>query len=274
MPSTPSRPVIVITGASAGIGRAAAVELAPRAEIVLVGRDQGRLDEALAAVTAAGGRDAAAYRCDFADLGGVRDLAAVLHATYERVDVLAGNAGILAAKAHRTVDGFELTMQVNHLAGFLLANLLRDRLTGGRVITTTSAAHVGGRLDPETFDVPVKYRRWKAYADSKQANILFTREAARRWGPEVLTAAFHPGAVRSRFGDENALFRFAKRLPGFISPEAGAKTLVWLATAAPGDFTSGGYYVRGKRHAPSAAASDDETAHALWENGLKATGLR
>jgi len=274
MPSTPSRPVIVITGASAGVGRAAAVALAPRAEIVLVGRDQTRLDDALAAVAAAGGEDAAAYRCDFADLSAVRDLAAVLHATYEHVDVLACNAGVLATKAHETVDGFELTMQVNHLAGFLLANLLRDRLTGGRVITTSSAAHRGARLDPGTFGVPAAYRRWNAYAESKQANVLFTREAARRWGPEVLTAAFHPGAVRSRFGDDNGLFRFVKRLPGFISPEAGAKTLVWLATAAPGDFTSGGYYVRGKRHSPSSAASDDETAHALWEAGLKATGLR
>ncbi|HEY1175961.1 MAG TPA: SDR family NAD(P)-dependent oxidoreductase [Phytomonospora sp.] len=274
MPSTPSRPVIVITGASAGIGRAAAVELAPRAEIVLVGRDRERLDEALAAVVAAGGHDAAAYRCDFAELAAVRDLAAVLHATYERVDVLASNAGVLVGKATPTVDGFELTVQVNHLAGFLLANLLRDRLTGGRVITTTSAAHVGGRIDPAALGVPAKYRRWKAYADSKQANILFTREAARRWGPEVLTAAFHPGAVRSRFGDDNGLFRLAKRLPGFASPETGAKTLVWLATAAPGDFTSGGYYVRGKRHSTSAAASDDEVAHELWEAGAKATGLR
>ncbi|MEV0650291.1 SDR family NAD(P)-dependent oxidoreductase [Phytomonospora sp. NPDC050363] len=273
MPSTPSRSVIVVTGASAGIGRAAAVALAPDAEIVLVGRDRGRLDDALAEVRAAGGHDAAAYRSDFAALSDVRDLAAVLHHTYERIDVLANNAGLISGKGIETVDGYELTLQVNHLAGFLLANLLRDRLTGGRIITTSSAVHAGGRIDPAHFTLAPKYRKWRSYAESKQANILFTREAARRWGPEVLTAAFHPGAVRSRFGEETGLFRLAKRMPGFISPEAGARTLVWLATAAPGDFTSGGYYVRGKRHSPSSAASDDKVAHALWDASARATGI-
>lgn len=265
------RPVFVITGASAGIGRAAAVALAPQGKVVLVGRDEHRLGEALDAVRAAGGADAEAHRCDFADLGDVRELAARLRGL-ERVDVLANNAGLLAQTAESTVDGFEMTMQVNHLAGFLLAHLLRDALSGGRLVTTSSALHSQGRLDPRDFTVGDRFARWRAYADSKQANVLFTREAARRW-PDITPSCFHPGAVRSRFGDDNGLFRLAKRMPGFfVSPESGADTLVWLATT-DASVARGGYYVRRRLRAPAGRSADDELAKRLWDLGAQTLAL-
>ncbi|GLZ81884.1 short-chain dehydrogenase [Actinorhabdospora filicis] len=265
------RPVFVITGASAGIGRAAAVALAPIGQVVLVGRDERRLHDALDAVRAAGGADAVAHRCDFADLGDVGELAVKLR-ELDRVDVLANNAGLLATSASTTVDGFETTMQVNHLAGFLLAHLLRDRLSGGRLITTTSAMHVQGRLDPPVFTTRDRFSRWRAYADSKQANVHFTREAARRW-PDITPACFHPGAVRSRFGDENGLFRLVKKMPGFfVSPESGADTLVWLATTDDA-VTRGGYYVRRRLRRPGGKAGDDALAKRLWDRGAETLAL-
>lgn len=265
------RPVFVITGASAGIGRAAAVALAPEGRVILVGRDENRLAEALDAVRRAGGADAEAHRCDFADLGDVRGLAVELR-KLDRLDVLANNAGALAMTAQKTVNGFETTMQVNHLAGFLLASLLREKLSGGRLITTSSAMHVSGRLNPPSFAVPDGFSRWRAYADSKLANVLFTREAARRW-PDITSACFHPGAVRSRFGDENMLFKLVKRVPGFfVSPETGADTLVWLATTdAP--VTSGAYYGRRRVRRPSGPGRDDALAKRLWEHSANTLAL-
>ena len=272
MGNDPRRPVIVVTGASAGIGRAAALALAPKADLALVGRDRGRLDAALEAVREAGSPNAQAFQADYARLDDVRDLAAALRERYERIDVLANNAGLIAMERTETVDGYESTIQVNHLAGFLLANLLRDRLEGGRVITTSSDAHRAGRLEMDGFEGPPKFGKWRLYANSKQANILFAREAARRW-PDVYSATFHPGTVRSNFGDDSGLFRFAKKLPFFISPEQGADTLVWLATTDVSELTPGGYYIKRALKQPHEASANDRYAASLWDSSLGAVGL-
>src|SRR5215813_2606903 len=197
---------VVVTGSSSGIGLAAAVELARRGwTLAIVGRHPDRLSQALNRVraaigTGADGRSASsraeavtAYECDFNELKQVRELAVSLRSTYQRIDVLANNAGGLLPGS--TVDGFPAMMQANHLAHFLLSHELREQLRGGRIINTASDAHTSGRLDPADPWKMGSLMPMGDYGNAKQANILFTVEAARRW-PEITSTAFHPGVVR------------------------------------------------------------------------------
>jgi NAD(P)-dependent dehydrogenase (short-subunit alcohol dehydrogenase family) len=268
--------VAVVTGASSGIGLAASLELARRGwAVALVGRDARRLDAALSAVrSAATGPAPVAHRCDFARLADVRRLAAELAEAYPRVDLLANNAGGAFSKRKSTSDGHELTIQVNHLAPFLLSNLLRDRLAGGRLVGTASAAYRGGALDPtDLAGANRRYRILGAYGSAKQANIMFAAEAARRW-PDVLTASYHPGVVRTRFGGENRLVAlYFKYYPGLRTPAKGAETLVWLATTDPAELTSGGYYHDKRLVLPSAKLVNDDLAERLWKASAAAVGL-
>jgi NAD(P)-dependent dehydrogenase (short-subunit alcohol dehydrogenase family) len=162
------------------------------------------------------------------------------------------------------VDGFELTVQVNHLAPFLLTNLLHDRLVGGRVIHTASDAHRMGHLDPADLNSPGRYRTFPVYGAAKQATILFAAESARRW-PDIGSFSYHPGIVRTRFGRHSVVVStFYKLMPGLRTPVQGADTLVWLAGAPLADLENGGYYQDRKRRTPSRAASDPAAATALW----------
>lgn len=268
---------VVVTGASSGIGLAAAEEFARRgARVVLVGRDRGRLDAAVAAVRAVAAVDAqpAGYAADFASLGEVRALAGALREEYPTIDVLANNAGGVYPKRVVTRDGHELTIQANHLAPFLLTALLRDRLAGGRMIATASDAHRAGRLDPDDLEgARLRYQPFVAYGSSKQANILFAAEAARRW-PEIHSFSYHPGVVRTRFGrDSGVVSMFYRMAPGLLTPAKGADTLVWLATAPLTDLVDGGYYVKRRRRRPNATAADPTIAAKLWEVSERAVGL-
>jgi NAD(P)-dependent dehydrogenase (short-subunit alcohol dehydrogenase family) len=271
------RRVVVVTGASSGIGLAAAREFARRGDqVVLVGRDQRRLSAASAAVRDAsgGGLGPAVHQVDFAVLDEVRALAKVLRAAYPAIHVLANNAGGVVHRRQITVDGLELTMQANHLAGFLLANLLRDRLTGGRVVVTSSAVHANGRLSmADLRGERPGYRPLRAYAASKQANILFAAEAARRW-PDVLTVSYHPGVVRTRFGNGNAMYTIFYRVaPLLRTPDQGADTLLWLAEAPADEMANGGYYQRRRLRIPARQARDQRVAEQLWAASCQAVGL-
>jgi NAD(P)-dependent dehydrogenase (short-subunit alcohol dehydrogenase family) len=264
---------VVITGASSGIGRAAAVELARRGhEVVLVGRDPARLTAAGQDVREVSGAAPALFRADFAVLDDVRRLADGLRAAYDRIDVLANNAGAIVVRPVTTVDGFELTIQANHLAPFLLTHLLHDRV--GRVVTTASDAHRRGALDPDHLSGPSGgYRAMRMYGASKQANILFASEAARRW-PNLVSVSFHPGVVRTRFFADSRLVSLGMRLAPFMrTPERGADTLVWLTTEAASDLVNGGYYVDRRLRRPAAHAVDPELAARLWAASCKAVGL-
>jgi len=268
---------IVVTGANSGIGLAAAKAFARGgARVVLVGRDQTRLDDALALVSSLSPNPAAApaaFRADFAILDEVRKLAAALNDAYPSIDVLANNAGGSFARRTTTVDGFELTIQVNHLAPFLLTNLLRARLAGGRIINTASDAHSVGRLDPANLNYAGRFRTFPVYGASKQANILFAAELARRW-PEINAYSYHPGVVRTRFGRESIVVStFYKVMPGLRTPTEGADTMVWLAGTALTELEDGGYYVDRRRRSPSAAAADPAKADALWSASEAAVGL-
>lgn len=259
---------IIITGASDGIGAAAARELSLAGDqVVIVGRSQAKT----AAIAADLGADF--YVADFADLAQVRALAAELLERYPRIDVLANNAGGIMGARETTVDGHEKTFQVNHLAPFLLTSLLMDRLVQSRasVIQTSSAANsLFGNIDLDDLDAEQKYSANTAYGDAKLANILVTMELHRRYRDRgISTAAFHPGVVATSFAAAStSLMRLVyttplKRL--LLTPEQGADTLVWLATTRPGtDWRSGGYYEKRSIAGANRQAYDPELAAGLW----------
>ena len=272
--------VCVVTGATSGIGKAAAAALARQgAQVVLVGRDRGRAEAAATEIGAASTVPPKVEIADLTSMDQVRALAGRL-ASLERIDVLINNAGLVLGERRVTQDGFEHVFAVNHLAPFLLTNLLLPKLTGSapaRVVTVTSDAHSAASLDLDDPSLEHGWNSWRSYANSKLANILFTRELARRLdGTGVTANCAHPGVVRTGFGRESRpLLRFGLTLarPFLLSPERGADTIVYLASSPDVAGETGGYYVKRQRREPSAAARDDAAARKLWDISEKLTGL-
>jgi NAD(P)-dependent dehydrogenase (short-subunit alcohol dehydrogenase family) len=266
--------VALVTGASSGIGLAAALGLAGQGvHVLLAGRDPDRLHAAAEKVRKAGGRNPESYRADFTRLDDVRELADKVRREHHRIDVLANNAGGIVMKPTRTPAGYETMIQVNHLAGFLLGNLLREELRGGRMINTSSDSYRDGRLDPADLNgTNGKFHPGGAYGASKQANILFAQEASRRW-PDIFSASFHPGQVRTRFGSGSAVGLFFRFAPFLKSPARGADTLVWLASAPRDQLAPGAYYIKRAVREPQEHATDPELAAGLWDASLDAVGL-
>jgi NAD(P)-dependent dehydrogenase (short-subunit alcohol dehydrogenase family) len=262
---------IVITGASDGIGAAAARQLhADGLRVVVVGRSPRKTK------AVADGLGVDSFVADFSRLDEVRRLAAELDAAYPTIDVLANNAGGIFGDRAKTVDGFEKTFQVNHLAPFLLTQLLTDKLIASKasVIQTSSvAARMVGGIDMDDLEHDDDFNPQRAYGTAKLENILFTVELDRRYGDQgIAAAAFHPGAVATNFAVESdSWFRHLYNNPvgrAFMtSPAKGADQLVWLAEGTPGeDWQPGTYYEKrqpAKRNNPQAL--DPELARWLWE---------
>jgi NAD(P)-dependent dehydrogenase (short-subunit alcohol dehydrogenase family) len=263
---------IVVTGASDGIGAAAARNLAKAGERIVV---VGRSPEKTAAVAADLGADY--FVCDFAELAQVRELATALRERYPRIDVLVNNAGGIMRGHELTVDGHEKTFQVNHLAPFLLTTELLDILTASRatIINTSSAANGFGRLDLADLNSERSYSTNRAYGTAKLANILFTAELQNRYGKDgIAAAAFHPGVVATNFAaDSTSWFRHAYKtvLNRFLlSAEQGADTLVWLATSTPGrDWVPGAFYVKRALAKANKQAYDAGLARDFWDRSLE-----
>jgi NAD(P)-dependent dehydrogenase (short-subunit alcohol dehydrogenase family) len=234
--------VVVITGATSGIGRIAAEALAAQgARIVLVARDEARAESVVARL-----REVApqvAHRAHIGDLLSLADTKRVgdrIAAEESRIDVLINNAGNIFARRALTADGMERTFALNHMAYFLLTHQLRDRLVASapaRIVNTASAAHRGNVLDFGDLQMEKRYRPLTAYGRSKLANILFTRELARHLaGTGVTTNCLHPGFVATRFGQrEGGVFAAMVSLSMVFAskPERGAKTIVHLAASPP-----------------------------------------
>ena len=274
-----ARRTIVITGASDGIGAAAARRLRPTgANVVVVGRSENKT----AAVAAE--LDADYFVADFSDLSQVRALADKIRSEYPRIDVLANNAGGMFTQIHETADGHEITFQVNYLAPFLLTTQLLEVLVDSRatvVNTTSSSQRLVPRVRITNLENTAVRRPSIAYALSKLAIVLFTRELHRRYHPSGLSAAtFHPGYVNSNFGDASGsrFLSFMKyHVPLTVrftaTADEGADQLVWLATSKPGvDWTSGEYYSKHKIAKVNRAAYDPQLARELWNRTLAKLG--
>ncbi|UUO02021.1 SDR family NAD(P)-dependent oxidoreductase [Mycolicibacterium novocastrense] len=261
---------IVITGASDGVGRAAAQVLASRGHTtVIVGRSREKTEAVAAEV------GAPHHCCDFDSLDDVRGLAAELLNRYDKIDVLCNNAGLQLSGARQlTRDGYERTLQVNHLAPALLTRLLLDRLIESKaaVIATSSSAARLVQLHVADLNGEKRFRPLHAYSETKLANVLFTRELHRRYRSAGLAAAsFEPGSVASNFAsDSTAVMRavFHSPLRKLLrTPEQGADTLVWLADSAPGVDWPSGEHFRKRRVAKTHRAADDvELRKVLWQH--------
>jgi NAD(P)-dependent dehydrogenase (short-subunit alcohol dehydrogenase family) len=268
---------VLLTGATRGIGQAAAVQLAKEgAEVALVGRDAERVTAvAREARAAGGGAPVHEHVADLMLMADVRTLAAEVSERYEHIDVLANNAGALFASRKLTEEGFEQTFALDHLSPFLLTNLLRDRLAGGHVVTTASDAHKSGRLDLDDLQSEKSYAAMRVYGTAKLCNILFTRELARR-APELHANCFHPGVVRTGFGkNDNGIWKVLTTLgsPFFRSPSRGARSLVWLSLSDEAAGLTGEYVQDEKVLQPSGQARDEILAEGLWEHSAQLVGL-
>ena len=267
-----SSKTIVITGASDGIGAAAARRLHQDGHRVVV---VGRSPQKTRAVADEIGADF--FVADFTRLDEVRKLAAELTAAYPAIDVLANNAGGVFGDRTKTVDGFELTFQINHLAPFLLTQLLMDTLITSRatVIQTSSvAARTSRQLDLDDLDHDRNFDPIRVYGAAKLENILFTKELHRRYHDRGISAvAFHPGNVRTSFGttSESRLIKFITTNPVtrsllLITPEQGADQLVWFAEGRPGvDWKPATYYAKRKPARTNPQAGDAALARGLWD---------
>jgi NAD(P)-dependent dehydrogenase (short-subunit alcohol dehydrogenase family) len=274
--------VVVITGATSGIGEVAAQRLADMgARIVLVARDETRGEAALTRLRSAD--KSLSHSIHYGDLSRISEmqrLAVEIAAAEPRIDVLINNAGAMFGSRQRTEDNLELTFATNHMAYFVLTLGLRERLLASspaRIVNTASDAHKGRVLDFEDLQSTKGYAALNVYGRSKLCNILFTRELSRRWRERGVTVnCLHPGFVATRFGDGSGGFlssavRLAKTFA--ISPEKGAQTIVYLASSPDVASVSGEYFYKCRPATPTAEARDDAAAKRLWVESAKLAGI-
>ncbi|MBO0753453.1 MAG: SDR family NAD(P)-dependent oxidoreductase, partial [Bradyrhizobiaceae bacterium] len=272
-------------GATSGIGQIAACKLAGLgARIVMVARDPGRADGTLAKLKEAGpGAAHTAHIADLSLLAEMKRVGAQIAAAEPRIDVLINNAGNFFLTRQLTADGLESTFATNHMAYFVLTHALRERLVASspaRIVSTASRAHMGRTLDFDNLQLARGYSIMRAYGLSKLANILFTRELARRLGGTGVTAnCIHPGFVATGLGQRRGgLFGavvslYFRSLAG--PAEAGADTIVKVATSPDLGGVTGQYFVPvGRQAEPSAAARDDATARRLWDESERIAGVK
>ena len=275
------RPVVLITGATDGIGKATARALATGgATVVLAGRNPDKTAATVAELARSSSGPVHGLVADLGSLAQVRDLAGNVRERYDRLDVLVNNAGAVFTRRAETVDGYERTLAVNHLAPFLLTNLLLDRLVASataRVVTVSSAGHKLARLDLDDLHNRRRYRGMQVYAQTKLANLLFTYELARRLkGTGVTANALHPGGVASNFGaGQPGLVHRAMRLTlrFGLSPEQSAGYVARLAVAPEIAGITGGYFDRDRPARSSPASYDEDLARRLWHRSAELVGL-
>ena len=265
---------VIATGATSGIGEVAVLALAKMgARIVFVARDERRAQATLIKLERqAPGLGHGVHLADLSLMAEARRAGRLIAQQEPRVDVLINNAGAMFADRRVTAEGLEMTFALNHMAYFMLTESLSETLVASapaRVVSTSSAAHQGMRLDFSDLQGARRYNGWQAYGRSKLANILFTRELARRLAGTGVTAnCFHPGFVATRFGEASGgwtsrLIPFARVLA--IRPEQGADTLISLASSQEDAHVTGAYFVKRKAAEPSRAARDNSAAKRLWE---------
>ena len=267
--------ICIVTGASAGIGKATALGLAKLgAHVVLVVRDRGRGQAAIDQLVASGiqAEQLELMICDFSSQKSIRQFAAEFKHKHDRLHVLVNNAGVVMMERKETVDGLETTFATNHLGYFLLTTLLLDELKASapaRVVNVSSAAHSGKPLDFDDLQSTRGYAGFGVYGASKLANLYFTFELAERLkGTGVTVNALHPGVVASSFGANNrGLLKFALTLvrPFFISEEKGARTSLYLAASPEVEGVTGKYFAKCQEAKRKRVSYDQAAAKRLWE---------
>jgi retinol dehydrogenase 14 len=265
---------VLVTGATSGIGRATALGLARMgAHVAITGRDRGRTEDAASEIRMAGGRDVDVFVADLSSQAQLRRLASEVLEGLSRIDVLVNNVGGYWSTRHITADGLERTFALNHLAPFLLTNLLLARLersAPARVVTVASNAHTTGGVDFDDLQGMRSYSGGRAYSQSKLANVLFTYQLAGRLRGSAVTAnVLHPGVVRTSFGAEDPA-RIQRLLVPLLrlvmkSPAQGAATSIHLASAPELEQVSGRYFANRRPTRSSARSYDQAVAARLWE---------
>lgn len=273
---------VLVTGATSGIGRATAAGLAAMgARVAITGRDHERAERAAGEIGTATGARVDVFVADLSSQAEVRRLAGEVLQTYPRVDVLVNNVGGYWNTRHVTADGLERTFALNHLASFLLTNLLLDRLkqsAPARVVTVSSGAQANGRIDFDDLQGERSYSGARAYSQSKLANVLFTYELARGLQAGVVTAnALHPGVVRTSFGaeDPGGVQRLLVPLmrPFMKAPAQGAATSIHVASSPDLEQRTGLYFANSKARRSSERSYDDDDAARLWQVSADLVGL-
>ncbi|MGB9695367.1 MAG: SDR family oxidoreductase [Caldisericaceae bacterium] len=269
----------LITGATSGIGKVTAVELAKRgANIVFTARNMGKAEHTKEEIISASqNKNVEYFECDLSSFASIAEFVNEFSAKHSALHVLINNAGLWEARKKMSKDGIEMTFQVNYLAQFLMTNLLLPKLRSSapaRIINVSSALHKKGKISFEDITNPRHYSGMQAYYDSKLAIVLFTKELARRLeGSSVTANVVHPGLVRTDI--YRALPQFVKRfifMFGAISPEEGAKTTVYLATASEVLNISGEYFAKEKVDVPLEVSNDKQLSKDLWDFSYKLIG--
>jgi NAD(P)-dependent dehydrogenase (short-subunit alcohol dehydrogenase family) len=269
----------LITGSTSGIGKEIAIGLAKmKANVILVGRNKAKCqvttEEIWRNASISTNKNRVSYLlADLSSQASIRQLANEFLDSYESLDILVNNAGVFLSRRFTTVDNIEYTFAVNHLAPFLLTNLLFERIKASspsRIITTSSVAHRGAYINFDNLQFErERYNGVEAYRQSKLANILFTKELARRSGGSGVTSnCFHPGGVRTNLVQSNPWYYrliWAIINPFLVSPKKGADTAIYLASSSKVAEISGKYFVNRKLVRPSELADDHDTAARLWK---------
>jgi NAD(P)-dependent dehydrogenase (short-subunit alcohol dehydrogenase family) len=274
----------IVTGANSGIGKEIVREFARKgAYVIMICRNEKKAEKAKRQlINDTGHTGIEVMLADLAVQYDVRKVATQIAEKFEEVDVLVNNAGIIPGKRKKTIDGIERTLAINHLAPFLLTNLLLDKLKkarDARVITTASGAHrrATGIFDLNNLQLRNGYKPMEAYGLSKLCNIMFTHELAKRCKDTSVTAnSFHPGLVRTQLTDESRwLYRIVFTLgkPFMRSPKKGAETAIYLATSDEVKSVSGRYFKDKRESKPDSIAYRDELTEKLWEISEKLTGI-
>ena len=271
---------IVVTGGTSGIGEVAAIRLAEQgARIVHIARDPARAAATQAALKKANpAADHAVHIADLSLLAEMKRVAREIAAAEPRIDVLIDNAGAMFNKRQVTADGLEKTFALNHMAYFVITNILLPNIVdGGRIVVTASNAHRGAKLDFDDLQSERGFRGFGVYSESKLMNILFTRALARRLSRGITANSLHPGFVATRFGDQSGgvmggVIKLIKPV-GAISPEEGARTIVYLAASPEVAGVSGRYFFECKPATPTREAQNDEDGERLWKISEEIAGL-
>lgn len=272
----------LVTGATDGIGRETARVLAGKgARVIVVGRNEGKAERVVRQIRQETGNETVEYMlADFSSLAQVRRLAEDYQAAYPRLDVLINNAGAMFMRRQKSEDGFEMTLAVNHLAPFLLSNLLLETLKASapaRIVNVASNAHEGASLDFDDLQHQNRYRPMAAYGESKLANVYFTYELAGRLeGSSVTANALHPGLVATNMGANNfPAGSLIKRLVNvfFLDVAKGAQTVIYLAASPDVEGVSGKYFYKREAIRSSAVSHDKVAARRLWEMSANMVGL-